>query len=106
MPAARVDNEVEPALIVPVHLDEVVAAPQGPHALRPPEQVHMPGTAQLLQVDPPGKAVGTFFPDGKPGMSPSFGFGYEESEGLDSVTIETYTLNEDGTVTAQIYIPK
>ena len=50
--------------------------------------------------------VSWLFPDGKPGMSPSFGFGYEESEGLDSVTIETYTLNEDGTVTAQIYIPK
>ena len=52
------DHHVELTLIVPVHLDEVVAAPQSADALFRPEQVHMAGAAQLLQVDLVQIAVG------------------------------------------------
>ena len=49
--------------------------------------------------------VTDFFPDKKPGMSEHFYYSYSE-DGLDSLVIQTFTLNEDGTVTFQIYIPK
>lgn len=45
------------------------------------------------------------FPDHKTGMSEAFGYSYSE-DGLDSLVIDTFTLNEDGTVTFKIYIPK
>lgn len=45
------------------------------------------------------------FPEGKTGMDGNFSYGYSD-EGLASLVIETYTLNEDGTVTFAIYIPK
>ena len=49
--------------------------------------------------------VSDSFPDKKPGMSEHFYYSYSE-DGLDSLVIQTFTLNEDGTVTFQIYIPK
>lgn len=45
------------------------------------------------------------FPDKTPGMSERLNYSYSEN-GLDSLVIETFTLNEDGTVTFVIYIPK
>lgn len=45
------------------------------------------------------------FPDGKTGMRDKFGYSYSDTE-MDSLVIETYTLNEDGTVTFVVYIPK
>ena len=45
------------------------------------------------------------FPDGKPGMSDCFGYSYTEN-GLSSLLIDTFTLNEDGTVTYVVYVPK
>lgn len=45
------------------------------------------------------------FPDGKPGMRDGFGCSYSD-KGMDSLVIETFTLNEDGTVTFVVYIPK
>ncbi len=44
------------------------------------------------------------FPDGKPGMSDSFGYSYSE-DGISSLVIETFTLNEDGTITYVVYTP-
>ena len=49
-------------------------------------------------------AVDDLFPDGVAGMSDRFG--WASSEGLLDLWIETYTLNEDGTVTFVIYVPK
>lgn len=46
-----------------------------------------------------------FFPDRKPGTRVINSYGYDEN-GLDSLYIETHTLNEDGTVTVAIYRPK
>lgn len=44
-----------------------------------------------------------FFPDRKPGLAIG---GYCSGGTLDSLCIDTYTLNEDGTVTVAIYRPK
>lgn len=52
-----------------------------------------------------GSSLEGSFPDHKTGMSEAFGYSYSE-DGLDSLIIDTYTLNEDGTVTFKIYIPK
>lgn len=49
--------------------------------------------------------VSYLFPDGKPGMLDKFGFSYSDKE-MDSLVIQTFTLNEDGTVTFVVYIPK
>lgn len=43
------------------------------------------------------------FPDGKPGTVIG---GYSSSDTLDSLCVDVYTLNEDGTVTVAIYKPK
>ena len=45
------------------------------------------------------------FPDGQPGMSPYFNYGYSE-DGLKDLLIEVFILNEDGTVTFVLYQPK
>ncbi|MDD3796301.1 MAG: hypothetical protein PHE06_10105 [Lachnospiraceae bacterium] len=50
-------------------------------------------------------AMSALFPDNKPGMSSSFGCSYSDNT-LEDLTIDTYTLNEDGTVTFLLYIPK
>ena len=44
------------------------------------------------------------FPDGKAGMAKDFQYSY--SEGMSDLLIYTHTLNEDGTVTFVIYVPK
>ena len=49
--AAGVNHQVEVSVVVPVHLDEVVAAAQRADAPFRPEQIHMAGAAQLRQVD-------------------------------------------------------
>ncbi|MBQ9608518.1 MAG: hypothetical protein IJV15_03630 [Lachnospiraceae bacterium] len=49
--------------------------------------------------------VDDVFPDGKVGMSENFGWSTSE-DGMNDLIIETYTLNEDGTVTFVIYVPK
>lgn len=46
-----------------------------------------------------------YFKDHEFGMSENFGFSHSE-RGLDSLVIETFTKNADGTVTFAIYIPK
>ena len=45
------------------------------------------------------------FPDGKIGMSENFGYSSSE-DGMKDLVIETYNLNQDGTVTCVIYEPK
>ena len=45
------------------------------------------------------------FPDGKPGMSERIAYFHDEG-GVESLKMTTLTLNEDGTVTAAVYIPK
>lgn len=45
------------------------------------------------------------FPDAKIGMSPYIGCSYSD-DSLDEMIIQTYTLNEDGTVTFALYVPK
>ena len=47
----------------------------------------------------------TEFPDSETGMSPRIRYMHDES-GVESLTITTFTLNEDGTVTAAVWIPK
>ena len=49
--------------------------------------------------------VKDIFPDNKPGMCDQYSYDYSD-DGLDSLVIEVYTLNEDGSVTFAIYIPK
>ncbi len=51
MAAAGVDHDVEIPLVVLIHLDEVVSAAQSADAPFRPQQIHMAGTAQLVQVD-------------------------------------------------------
>ncbi len=52
-------------------------------------------------------SMADFFPDGKPGMSDRFSGAIGKGEdGLDGLYIEAYTLNEDGTVTIAVYLPK
>lgn len=51
--------------------------------------------------------VETLFPDGEPGMSESFSYSYSVGgDGRVDLQIETYTLNEDGSVTFVLYRPK
>lgn len=45
------------------------------------------------------------FPDGKPGMSVRIRY-YHDERGVESLKIVTFTLNEDGTVTGAVYLPK
>ena len=45
------------------------------------------------------------FPDGKIGMSENFSYSSSE-DGMKDLVIETYNLNQDGTVTCVIYEPK
>ena len=58
-----------------------------------------------------GEGVGRYierareFPDGKPGMSERIGY-FNDEGGVESLKMVTLTLNEDGTVTAAVYIPK
>lgn len=49
--------------------------------------------------------VAEHFPDGKTGMSNCFGYSYSD-DGLSSLIIDTFTMNEDGTVTYVVYVPK
>ncbi len=49
--------------------------------------------------------VPEYFKGQKPGMSDQFGYSYSENR-LESMMITTYTLNDDGTVTFAVYIPK
>ena len=57
-----------------------------------------------------GREVGAFlerareFPDGMPGMSPRIRYMHDEN-GVESLTMTTFTLNEDGTVTAAVWVP-
>lgn len=46
-----------------------------------------------------------YFEDDEAGMSKHFGFSHSE-DGFDSLVIETFTKNADGTVTFAVYIPK
>lgn len=48
--------------------------------------------------------VSELFQDGKIGMSNCFGYSYSE-DGLRGLMIDTFTLNEDGTVTYVVYVP-
>lgn len=58
-----------------------------------------------------GEGVGRYierareFPDGNPGMSERIGY-FNDEGGVESLKMVTLTLNEDGTVTAAVYIPK
>lgn len=45
------------------------------------------------------------FPDGKTGMSERISY-FPDEEGIQSLKIITFTLNEDGSVTASVYVPK
>lgn len=45
------------------------------------------------------------FPDAKIGMSKNIDASYSD-RGFDDLILETYTLNEDGTITFAIYVPK
>lgn len=45
------------------------------------------------------------FPEGKPGMSVRIRY-YHDERGVESLKIVTFTLNEDGTVTGAVYLPK
>ena len=45
------------------------------------------------------------FLDETPGMSPQFNYNYSD-EGIQSLHIDTYTLNEDGSVTYAVYMPR
>lgn len=83
--------------------------------------VAVEGTRQICPVDEKGMAsyqyelgdaaeegtinVAMYFPDGKTGMSDLFGYSYTET-GLQNLVIETFTLEEDGTVTFVVYVPK
>ena len=58
VPAAGVDHQIEIVLLVPVHLDEVVAAAQGADALRGAAGVDLPAAFQLGDVDLSAVAVG------------------------------------------------
>lgn len=49
--------------------------------------------------------ISELFPDGKTGMSKSFSYTYSDNR-LESLIINTYVLNEDGSVTFSIYVPK
>lgn len=49
--------------------------------------------------------VENIFPDGRTGMSDTFYWSSSE-DGAKSLLIETYTLNDDGTVTFVVYVPK
>lgn len=49
--------------------------------------------------------VSEYFKDHKPGMSELFSCSYSD-DGLKGLVVQTYTLNEDGTVTFAAYIPK
>ena len=50
-------------------------------------------------------AISNLFPDGKIGMCQDFDYSYAD-DGLKDLKILTYTLNEDGTVTFVVYVPK
>lgn len=60
---------------------------------------------------PDGEHLGRFmsrereFPDGKAGMSKRISYLFND-EGLQSLRIITFTLNEDGTVAGAVYVPK
>lgn len=45
------------------------------------------------------------FPDGKPGMSERLAY-FNDERGIESLRVVALTLNEDGTITAAVYIPK
>ena len=60
------DHNIQAALVVAVHLDEVVAAAQGADALFRPQQIDVFCAAQLPQVDLAAVSV-RLFPDGKAG---------------------------------------
>lgn len=48
--------------------------------------------------------VDDYFPDGKAGMSKFFGFSH--SEGMEGMTVTTFTLQDDGKVLFAVYVPK
>lgn len=50
-------------------------------------------------------SVAELFPEGKTGMSEDIGYNYSD-DNIESLLFETFTLNEDGTVTYAIYVPK
>ena len=66
--------------------------------------------AYEYETDDRGSGSGTgymeyLFPDQKAGMSDQFSYAYSEG-GLDDLVIQTFTLNEDKTVTFAVYIPR
>lgn len=96
------------ALITPENIDEYATR------LEDTVQVLTPDKEGYMSYDyeVKGRSSGSgsflkdwYFEDDEPGMSEHFGFSHSEN-GLDSLVIETFTKNADGTVTFAIYIPK
>ena len=66
MPAAAVDDQIEPVLLIPVQLNKVVAAAQRPDTAVAPIQIYLSGAPQPAQIHLLGIDMRRF-PDGKAG---------------------------------------
>lgn len=67
--------------------------------------VHYSYSLETVGAEDSFVAFETLFPDSKPGTSPAFGWSYTET-GLADLSINVFTLNNDGTVTFVVYQPK
>ncbi len=93
--------------ITPENIDEyAVRVEETVKVLTPDKDGHI--NSEFEYNGSSGSATNIFselFPDAKIGMSNGIGASYSDDD-FDNLILQTYTLNEDGTVTFAIYVPK
>ncbi|MCI8991557.1 MAG: hypothetical protein HFG80_02340 [Eubacterium sp.] len=104
------DREIEQFMekLTPENIEEYATPVESTTQVLTPDKDGVVSAPYDLGDRGSGEAVAfveSSFPDHKTGMSDSFSCSYSDG-GLDSLIIDTFTLNEDGTVTFKIYIPK
>lgn len=108
--AAFEENEVEKWMyeLTPENIEERAVCVESTRQILVPDENGMVSYSYELNERGAAEgscAVSAVFEEGELGMSKRFSFHYSQ-KGLASLAIETFTRNQDGTITFAVYIPK